>query len=77
MPEYLVFLIMVAVFVLLAMAVRLPVGLALCAAAIAGSLVSGQGLSLRHLVEGSFGFFDIILIILTAMVFIKIGRAHV
>jgi len=75
MPEYLVFLIMVAVFVLLAMAVRLPVGLALCAAAIAGSLVSGQGLSLRHLVEGSFGFFDIILIILTAMVFIKVMQA--
>jgi TRAP-type C4-dicarboxylate transport system permease large subunit len=57
------------------MAVRLPIGLALCAAAIAGSLIGGQGLSLRHLVEGGFGFFDVILIILTAMVFIKVMQA--
>jgi GntP family gluconate:H+ symporter len=75
MPEYLVFLIMTTVFVVLALAVRLPVGLALCAAAMAGSLISGQGLSLRHMIEGSFGFFDVMLIILTAMVFIKVMEA--
>ncbi len=62
---------MVAVFVLLAMAVRLRVGLALALAAVAGSLLAGEGISLRHLFEGAFGYFDVILIILTATLFIK------
>jgi GntP family gluconate:H+ symporter len=75
MPEYLVFFFMVAVFVLLAMAAKLPIGVALALSALAGSLFAGQGLSLRHLIEGSFGYFDTILIILTATVFIKVLEA--
>ncbi len=75
MPEHLVFFLMVAVFVLLAMAAKFPIGIALALSALAGSLAAGQGLSLRHLVEGSFGYFDTILIILTATLFIKILEA--
>jgi gluconate:H+ symporter, GntP family len=75
MPEYLVFLFMVAVFVLLAMAAKFPIGISLALAALAGSLFAGHGLSLRHLIEGSFGYFDIILIILTATLFIKVLTA--
>jgi GntP family gluconate:H+ symporter len=75
MPEYLVFFFMVAVFVLLAMAAKFPIGISLALAALAGSLFAGDGLSLRHLIEGSFGYFDIILIILTATVFIKVLEA--
>jgi GntP family gluconate:H+ symporter len=75
MPEYLVFFFMVAVFVLLAMAAKFPIGISLALAALAGSLVAGQGLSLRHLIEGSFGYFDPILIILTATLFIKVLEA--
>jgi GntP family gluconate:H+ symporter len=72
MPEWLVFLLMVAVFIVLAMAARFPVGIALALAALAGALFAGEGPSLRHLVEGAFGYFDTILIILTATVFIKV-----
>jgi TRAP-type C4-dicarboxylate transport system permease large subunit len=72
MPEGLIFLFLVAVFILLAMAARVPIGLALALSALAGALVAGQGPSLRHLVEGAFGYFDTILIILTATIFIKV-----
>ncbi len=72
MPEWLVFLFMVAVFVLLAMAVKIPIGIALALSALGGALFAGEGLSPRHLVEGAFGYFDTILIILTATIFIKV-----
>lgn len=75
MPEQVVFFFMVAVFVFLAMAVKFPIGIALALSALAGSLIAGQGLSLRHLVEGSFGYLDTILIILTATLFIKVLEA--
>jgi GntP family gluconate:H+ symporter len=72
MPEWLVFFFMVAVFVLLAMAAKFPIGISLALSALAGGLFSGEGPALRHLVEGAFGYFDTILIILTATVFIKV-----
>ena len=72
MPEWLVFLFMVAVFVILAMAIKFPIGIALALSALGGALFAGDGPSLRHLVEGAFGYFDTILIILTATIFIKV-----
>ena len=75
MPEYAVFLFMVAVFVVLAMAAKFPIGISLALSALAGSLFAGEGLSLRHLIEGSFGYFDTILIILTATLYIKVLEA--
>lgn len=66
---------MLAVFIFLAMAAKFPIGIALAFSALTGSLVAGEGLSLRHLVEGSFGYFDTILIILTATLFIKVLQA--
>ena len=75
MPEYVVFGLMVVTFVLLAMALKVPIGLSLAAAALAGMLAGGQGFSLRHLVEGSFGFFDVILIIFTAVIYMKVLQA--
>lgn len=72
MPESLIFLFMVALFALLAMAFRLPIGVALAFSALAGSLLGGEGIALRHLIEGSFGYFDTILIIVTAMIFMKV-----
>ena len=71
MAEPLVLLLMLAVFAGLAMVLKWPIGLALALSALAGSLASGNGLGLRHLVEGSFGYFDTILIILTATIFMK------
>jgi GntP family gluconate:H+ symporter len=75
MPEYAVFLLMVAIFAVLAMGLKLPIGVSLVFSAIAGALLGGEGLALRHLVEGSFGYFDTILIIVTAMVFMKVLQA--
>lgn len=62
---------MIAIFALLAMALKLPIGVSLAFSALSGSLIAGKGISLRHLVEGSFGYFDTILIIATAMIFMK------
>jgi gluconate:H+ symporter, GntP family len=71
MPEYLILLAMVAVLVALGVGLKLPMGIALAGAALAGALLDGQGFAVRHLVEGAFGFFDIILIIASAMIFMK------
>jgi TRAP-type C4-dicarboxylate transport system permease large subunit len=72
MPDSLILLLMVAVFVLLATVFKLPMGISLALSALAGSLTGGEGIALRHLVEGAFGFFDIILIIASAMIFMKV-----
>jgi len=66
---------MVAIFALLAMILKLPIGVSLAFSALAGALLGGEGISLRHLVEGSFGYFDTILIIVTAMIFMKVLQA--
>ncbi len=69
----LIFVIMLAVFILLLLAAKLPTGLSLMAAAIAGYItyliVARQPFELRILVEGMFGYFDTILVITTAMIF--------
>jgi TRAP-type C4-dicarboxylate transport system permease large subunit len=57
------------------MTLKLPIGVSLALAALAGSLLGGEGIGLRHLVEGSFGYFDTILIIATAMIFMKVLQA--
>ena len=63
---------MVGVFIVLAVPLKLPMGFAIALSALAGALAGGQGFALRHLVEGAFGFFDIILIIASAMIFMKV-----
>ncbi|MFB0564820.1 MAG: TRAP transporter large permease subunit [Candidatus Aminicenantaceae bacterium] len=75
MPEYTVFFIMLAFFVVLAMALKIPIGISLAFSALAGALVGGEGIALRHLVEGSFSYFDTILLIVTAMIFMKVLEA--
>jgi TRAP-type C4-dicarboxylate transport system permease large subunit len=66
---------MVGLFAILAMVLKLPIGVSLAISALAGALFAGEGLALRHLVEGSFGYFETILIILTAMIFMKVLQA--
>lgn len=75
MPDSLIFLLMVVLFVLLAMVLKLSIGVSLAFSALAGALLGGEGLALRHLVEGSFGYFDTILIIVCAMIFMKVLQA--
>jgi len=73
--EALIFLAMVALFAFLAMGLKIPIGVSLVFSAVAGALLGGEGLALRHLIEGSFGYFDTILIIVCAMIFMKVLQA--
>jgi len=73
--EALIFLSMVALFALLAMGFKIPIGVSLVFSAVAGAILGGEGLALRHLVEGSFGYFDTVLIIVCAMIFMKVLQA--
>jgi GntP family gluconate:H+ symporter len=73
--EAVIFLLMVGIFAILAMVLKLPIGVSLALSALAGALLGGEGLALRHLVEGSFGYFETILIILSAMIFMKVLQA--
>jgi len=75
LPESIVFLVLAVAFVLAAAVGRLPIGISLVVAAVAGALVAGEGLPVRHLIEGSFGYFDVIVIILTAILFMKVLQA--
>ena len=73
--EFWILISMLAAFALGVFALKIPSGVALTLAAITGALVGGQGIPIRHLVEGSFGYFDAVLIIVTAMIFMKVVEA--
>jgi gluconate:H+ symporter, GntP family len=73
--ELITLLVMLATFALAVFAFKLPSGVALMLGGVTGALVGGEGLPVRHLVEGGFGFLDAIMIIATAMIFMKIMEA--
>lgn len=75
LPEFWPLLTMVAAFVIATFALRLPVSISLVIAAVGGALVAGAGLPLRHLVEGTLGYLDTLLIIATAMIFMRMMQA--
>lgn len=60
---------MLGVFLLVNLLCKLPVSLSMILGAIAGALVAGEGIPVRHLFEGCFTYIDTILIISTAMLF--------
>lgn len=70
--ELLCLLAMLAVFLLSNLLAKLPVSLSMMLGAIAGALVGGQGIPLRHLFEGTFTYVDTMLIISTAMLFMTV-----
>ena len=72
LSESLILSIMVAVFVGGCFLVKLPVALSLVLASVAGAMVGGEGVPLRHLVEGTFGFLDTIVVIASAMIYMKV-----
>ena len=75
LPELLPLVVMVAAFVVSTFALRLPVSVSLVIAAIGGAVVAGAGFPLRHLVEGTLGYLDTLLIIATAMIFMRMIHA--
>jgi len=70
-PELITFLTMVGGFVIAAMVVKLPVSLSLVIASVFVAIVGGVGFPARHFVEGTFGYIDTILVIATAMIYMK------
>ncbi len=70
--ELLVLIAMMALFAIAVFIEKFPIGISLALASIAGALLSGFGVPLRHLVEGSISYLDPILIIVTAMIFMEI-----
>lgn len=69
--EAFTFVFMIVTFLVLAGALRLPAALATAGAALVGLAACGEARSLYHLVEGAFGYIDVIMIIGSAMVFMK------
>lgn len=71
MAEWIIFVVMLAVFIITAFAFKLPIGVCMMIASLAGALTDGQGIPLRHMFEGSFGYLSTILVIAAAMLFMK------
>ncbi|MCR4424873.1 MAG: TRAP transporter large permease subunit [Firmicutes bacterium] len=71
LSEVTTFTVMVGAFILLVAALRLPAALATAGAAVAGLVAAGLAANPRHLIEGMFGYFDVLVIIATAMIFMK------
>lgn len=70
--EFIIFLSMIIVFMVAAFLLKFPVSISMVLASITGALVGGQGIPIKHLVEGTFGYIDTILVIATAMIFMKV-----
>ena len=70
-PEGFYTLLMIGVFAFGAFAWKLPIAVAMALATIVGALAAGYGIPVRHLVEGEFGYVNTILVIATAMMFMK------
>jgi len=68
-------LVMLLVFVGTCFVLRWPTGVGFLLSAVAGALFAGEGVPIRHLVEGSFAYLDAMLIIATAMIFMNVLRA--
>ncbi len=73
--EPVILIAMLAVFALGVFWMKIPAGVSLMLAAVVGAFLGGEGLPIRHLVEGGFGFLEAILIIATAMIFMKVVEA--
>ena len=71
-PEGVYTLLMIGVFAFGAFAWNLPIAVAMALATIVGALAAGEGIPLRHLVEGEFGYINTILVIATAMMFMTV-----
>ncbi|MBQ7217338.1 MAG: TRAP transporter large permease subunit [Synergistaceae bacterium] len=71
-PEGFYTLVMIFVFAFGAFAFKLPIAVAMAFAAIVGAAVGGAGFPLRHIVEGEFGYLNTIMVICTAMIFMKV-----
>lgn len=73
--ELLVLIVLLVTFAAGVFVLKLPSGVALALSALLGAIAGGEGIPIRHLVEGGIAFLDPILIVFTAMVFMKVVNA--
>ena len=66
----------VAAFVAMVVWLKLPVSLSLACASILLALVAGYGIPVDKLVEGMFGYLDVGLVLVMAMIFMKVIEAN-
>ncbi|MDY3869142.1 MAG: TRAP transporter large permease subunit [Pyramidobacter sp.] len=71
-PEGFYAFLLIAVFAFGAFYWKLPIAVAMALAAITAALAAGEGVPLRHIVEGEFGYVNTILVIATAMILMKV-----
>ena len=69
---WVIFGVMTAVFIYFSFLRRHPIGIGLMFGGHRGGTSHGNGIPIRHLVEGAFTYFDPMLIIFTAMLFMRI-----
>ena len=69
--EALYFILLVGIFIVACFALKLPASISMMLSSFVVLIVSGNGLDIRHMFEGSFAFIDTILIIVTAMIFMR------
>lgn len=63
---------MLGSFLLANLLLKFPVSISMVIGAVAGALVGGEGIPLRHLFEGTFTYVDTMLIISSAMLFMTV-----
>ncbi len=63
---------MIGVFLIATRALKLSPAFGMLFGAIGGALIAGKGLALRHLVEGAFMYFDVVMVIITASIFMRL-----
>lgn len=68
--ELFLLLLMIALIVVLVLVVKLPVGLSLLAAASVVAVAGTGGFPLKQVVEGMFGYLDVCLLLIAAMIFL-------
>ena len=73
--ELIILLIMLFVFAAAVFSLKLPAGIALALSAVIGAIAGGEGIPIRHLLEGSVAFIDPIMIVIAAMIFMKVSEA--
>lgn len=70
--EFYLLILMLGLFAIAVFYGKFPIGVSLAFSSIIAALAAGYGFPLRHLVEGTFAYFDPILIIATAMIYMEL-----
>jgi len=55
---------------------KVEISIALIACSVAGALAGGVGFPVRHLVEGEFGYFNVVLVIITGSMFLGVMQKN-